>query len=56
MGYSIIVLSGVCDVESENHFRVYDVRGLRVFDPRFSWVLESAVTCSVLSTYSNDLC
>ena len=43
MGYSFIVLSGVCDVESEN-FGSYDVRGVRVFDPRFSRVLERVVT------------
>ena len=49
MGYSIIVFSGVCEVGSENHPKFlgsYDVRGARVFDPRFSRVLERVVTPS----------
>ena len=43
MVYSITGFSYVCDIGSENN-PSYDVRRARVFDPRFSWVLERVFT------------
>ena len=45
MGYTIIGLSGVCDIGSENHLQMTGhMTSGESFDPRFSWVFEGVLT------------